>query len=265
MLNKPVTGVTIITPTIRSEYIHHIFQNYARQKWDAKELIIIINNNDIHRSLYEDAAAHYENVRIYRVDQSKNLGACLNYAVSRAKYNYIAKFDDDDYYSPYYIPEAMLLFASYNADIVGKRSCYFYFPQRSVLLLRKASFKPYRRCAKIAGATIMFHKRVFQKVSFTTRVVQGSDVYFIRACLRKGYRLYTTSPYNFVAYRRSNSNSHTWKVTAKQLLSAKNATIIHTANFKKYSDKPLDQLPIPRKIRDSASFSQSGDPFLYGF
>ncbi|MFC5650043.1 glycosyltransferase [Paenibacillus solisilvae] len=242
-------GVTIVTSTIRPEYTDEIFHNYARQKWSAKELILIINNNNISMDLFKEKAQQFDHVRIYRVDQSKNLGACLNFAVARANFNYIAKFDDDDYYSPDYIHEAMLLFTSSNADVIGKRSCYFYFPHRSVLLLRKTSVKPYGQCSRIAGATIMFHKRVFQKVSFNPRVVQGSDALFIQACLRKGYSIYNTSPYNFVAFRRPNRNSHTWKVTDTQLLSSKNASIIHTTEFKEFIDKSLDQLPFPDKIK----------------
>ncbi|OBZ13367.1 glycosyltransferase [Bacillus sp. FJAT-26390] len=245
MLNMVNEGVSIITSTIRPEHLHHIFRNYARQTWNKKELIIIVNKNNISLEPYKQKALQYQNVRIYRVDQAKNLGACLNYAASTAKYNYIAKFDDDDYYSPYYLAEAMQLFGNSKADVIGKRSCYFFFPHRSKLLLRKTSVPPYKPCRKIAGATIMFHKRVFQKVHFSRHVRQGTDVRFVRACLNKGFRIYTTSPYNFVAYRRPNNLSHTWKITDKQLLTDKNASIIDTTDFKPYINKSLNRLPIP--------------------
>lgn len=235
-------GVSIITSTIRPEHIHHIFLNFARQTWNKKELIIIVNKNSISLNPYKQKALQYSNVSVYRADQQKNLGACLNYGVSKAKYNYIAKFDDDDYYSPYYLSEAMHLFASSKADVVGKRSCYFFFPHRSKLLLRKTSVPPFNRCKKIAGATIMFHRKVFEKVQFAKNVHQGTDVRFVRACLNNGYRLYTTTPYNFVAYRRVNNLSHTWKVTDKQLLTDKNASIIRTSDFKPYIIKSLNKL-----------------------
>ncbi|OMF31783.1 glycosyl transferase family 2 [Paenibacillus sp. FSL H8-0548] len=239
MINLAVEGVTIITATIRADFIKNIFQNYDRQTWMKKELIIIVNRNHIHLHPYKQKAEQYPNVYVYRVDQDKNLGECLNYGTSIASYNYIAKLDDDDYYSPYYIEEAMQLFLNTNAEIVGKRSCYFYFPHLSKLLLRKTSVPFNSRCRKIAGATIMFHKNVFKEVQFSTKLRQGTDVRFVQGCIKKGFRVFTTSPYNFVAFRRENRLSHTWKVRDKDLLLSKRAIVIHTDDFKKYVDKPL--------------------------
>ncbi|WP_246096598.1 glycosyltransferase family 2 protein [Paenibacillus sinopodophylli] len=235
-------GVSMIAATIREPYIHHIFRNYDRQTWTTKELIIIVNHNALSLAPYKKLASEYPNVSVYRVDERKNLGACLNYGAEKAKYNYIAKLDDDDYYSPHYVAEAMQQFSRSNADIVGKRSCYFFFPHRSRLLFRRPAVPANSRCKKIAGATIMFHKRVLEKVKFSTKLIQGTDVRFIRSCLSKGFKLYTTSRYNFVAFRRKNSSSHTWKVTDAKLLASRGALIIRTNTFKKYIIKPVTLL-----------------------
>lgn len=45
-------------------------------------------------------AKKLRNIHVYRAPQHHSLGACLNHAVKKAKYSYIAKFDDDDYYAP---------------------------------------------------------------------------------------------------------------------------------------------------------------------
>ncbi|CAM4261089.1 glycosyltransferase involved in cell wall biosynthesis [Paenibacillus endophyticus] len=236
-------GVSMIAATVREPFLQQIFHNYDRQIWTHKELIIIVNDNAISLAPYMQKALDYPNVSVFRVDEGKNLGACLNYGVAQAKFNYIAKLDDDDYYSPYYLTEAMQQFSSSDADIVGKRSCYFYFPHRSKLLFRRTAVRANSRCKKIAGATIMFHRNVFEKVQFPTKVIQGSDVRFIRACLANGFRLYTTSRYNFVAFRRKDPRSHTWKVNDYQLLSSKGAIIIRTTNFNKHIMKPFHIVP----------------------
>lgn len=242
MLNKKGEGVTIITSTIRPAFINHIFQNFKRQNWSIKELIIIINKNNIPLKKYIQRAKKDQNIRIFRIDESKNLGACLNFGVSKANYNYIAKFDDDDYYSPHYIPEAMRLFNRSDADVVGKRSCFFYFPHRKMLLLRKPFVISNKRCDRLAGATIMFRKRVFQDVQFSTEVQQGSDVRFVKGCLEKGYRVFSTSPYNFAALRRANRHTHTWKITDHELLASKSAKIIRTTRLSKHINKSLTNL-----------------------
>lgn len=260
MGKNPISGVTIVTPTIRPEFIDDVFKNYARQRWNKKELIIVINKNNVNINLYKKRARNYPNVTIYKLPESKRLGDCLNYAVSRAKYSYIAKFDDDDYYAPNYIPEAMNLFASSDADVVGKHSFFFYFPHKSTLLLRKSSIPPYSRCKKIAGATIMFHKRVFRRVKFVTNVRQGSDVRFISACLKNGYKLYMTSPYNFAAFRRGNRLSHTWKVSERALFAGKNIRIIRTNNFKSHIERPLRNISARNgKARDKELPTTSSD------
>jgi len=156
MSDNEQQGVTIITPTIRMPFIDNLLENYERQQWNTKELIIIVNHNGIDLKQYVQKAADYSNVRVFRVNQRKNLGACLNYGVSLAKYNYIAKFDDDDYYSPYYIPEAMEIFAEKKADVVGKRTTYFFFPHLSKLLLRQSSLPAKSRSTIIAGPPLCF-------------------------------------------------------------------------------------------------------------
>lgn len=238
-------GVTIITSTIRKGLMNNVFDNFNRQEWPVKELIIIINNNRIAMRPYKELAEQYDNVRVFRVNGRKNLGACLNYAVARARYGYIAKFDDDDYYSPQYLDESMLLFTKKNADVVGKNTTYFFFPHRSLLLLRKRTAKPYGRSRRIAGPTIMFRKKVFKKVAFSAKVVAGSDARFVRACLRRGLKVFTASSYNFAQNRRLNRKSHTWKVSDRRLLASKGAVIIRTKDFKPHVDRTLDLLPLP--------------------
>lgn len=255
-------GVTIVTSTIRENHIRDIFDNFDRQLWPVKELIVIVNDNGIALRPYRELAQQYGGVRVFRVDESRNLGACLNFAVARASFPYIAKFDDDDYYSPHYLHEAMLLFARTNADVVGKRSCYFYFPHRLLLLLRKTTVKPYGRCRRIAGATIIFHKRVFRKVSFSTKLSSGTDARFVQTCLSKGFSVYTTSSYNFAAYRRANRRSHTWKVSEQRLLASKNAAVIRTGEFRPFIDRDLENLPLPAGLAPSDGDVAGGESLL---
>ncbi|MBO7744836.1 glycosyltransferase [Paenibacillus sp. MWE-103] len=258
MAANRTAGVTIVTSTIRTKHMQDIFDNFERQLWPVKELIVIVNDNGIALRPYRELAARYGGVRVFRVDGSRNLGACLNYAVARARYPYVAKFDDDDYYAPRYLDEAMLLFAKKKADVVGKRSCYFFFPHRSLLLLRRTTVKPYGRCRRIAGATIMFRKRVFKKVAFSAKVAAGSDVRFVNACLKNGYKVFTSSSYNFAAYRRPNRKSHTWQVSEQRLLASKGAKIVRTADFKPYVERSLDQLPLPEALRPDGAGQADG-------
>lgn len=232
------SGVTIITSTIRPSYIKNVFANYTNQRWPTKELIILLNKDNMEIAEYKRMARRYANVRVFKRSELYSLGECLNYAVHRAKYSYIAKFDDDDYYGPNYIPEAMHLFKRTNADIVGKPSFYLYFPHRKTLLLRRRSARPYTRCHHIAGATIIFHRRVFRVIKFV-RVAQGTDARFLSSCLKRGFRMYSTSRYHFAAIRRLNVHSHTWRISERTLLTETNKQIIRTKYYKKYVNRAM--------------------------
>ncbi|MEC0181337.1 glycosyltransferase [Paenibacillus peoriae] len=85
---------------------------------------------------YIRAAKQYKNVRIYSLPARVSLGHCLNYRASLSKYKLIAKFDDDDYYTPGYLTDSVRTLLKTNTDIVGKRAHYMYLNEKKLLLLR---------------------------------------------------------------------------------------------------------------------------------
>lgn len=214
-------GVSIITCTIRPRFMDNVFENYARQDWDEKELIIILNKDELDLQKWKEKAEKYNNVAVYQLPEIKTLGECLNYGVDQSRHGYIAKFDDDDYYSPYYIPQAMKAFIEEQADIVGKKTIYNYFKKNQKLGLR-SSIMP------VGGGTIMFNKEIFKKVRFPP-TNNGEDAKFLRRAKRHHFKIYSTNPYNYVSIR-ANPLEHTWKISNKRLLS-RSQDVITTDNF----------------------------------
>lgn len=200
--------VSIVTCTKRPSQIDNIFKNYSHQDWMNKELIIILNRDDTEIETWEQKAKDYSNVSVFQLSEKVTLGECLNFAVSKTKYEIIAKFDDDDYYSPYYITQAMQIFNNTQANIVGKSLIYMYFLKSKRLFIRKA-YNP------ICGATIMFHKRVFQRVQFPAKNT-GEDLIFLKKAAKSGFNIQSTNPYNYVCIR-SDITDHTWKISEQQL------------------------------------------------
>ncbi|MCE3204033.1 glycosyltransferase family 2 protein [Paenibacillus sonchi] len=224
-------GVSIITCTNRQGFLKNLFNNYSRQHYPKKELIIVVNNNKIPLAPYQHLAKRLRNVRIYRVPERFSLGACLNYAVNKSKYSYIAKFDDDDYYARYYLTEALQVFQRTNADVIGKRAHYMYLRGSKTLILR---FPPdeNRSVASLPGATLVIKRSVFNQVHFPDQSV-GEDDRFCITSRRKGYKVYSAGRYNFVAIRRKNSSNHTWIISDKELI-AHHKTIPNVKNYKKW-------------------------------
>lgn len=195
--------------------MNNIFKNYTSQKWKDKELIIILNHDEMDIDKWNKKASHYQNIVIYQLPQKVTLGECLNYGIERSKHDVIAKFDDDDFYGPYYLEEQMQALKNKDADLIGKKSVYTYIESENALgILHPNNENNYVNSVK--GHTFLFKKELFKKVQFTPKNV-GEDTQFWRDCLEKGLKLYSTSRYNFTYIRRA-SGGHTWRKSDEQLL-----------------------------------------------
>jgi len=209
-------SVTVITCTIRDETLSQVFDNYDRQTWDNKELIIILNNDSIALEKWEAKAKLYPNVSVYRIPEKQNLGACLNYGISVARHDYIAKMDDDDYYGPNYLSDLLFALRTSKADIVGKKAFFVYFEANMKLML---AFKGIENSFQthLVGATLLFKKKIFENVQFQTKMVSGTDANFLANCVSKGYKLYASDRFNYVCYRKEDKGRHTWKISDRDL------------------------------------------------
>lgn len=229
--SRDQNAVSIITCTKRRQCMNTLFHNYTRQNYRNKELIVILNNNNLKVNEYIKAAKQYKNVRIYRLPARVSLGHCLNYGASLSKYKLIAKFDDDDYYAPGYLTDSVRTLLKTNADIVGKRAHYMYLNEKKLLLLRYPA-KANLYVPLVQGATLLVKRHVISQVGFPDQN-RGECVKFCSDSLAKGYKIYSGSKSNFLAIRRRNSKDHTWIVSDNYLLT-RNAKVLKVKNAKKF-------------------------------
>jgi cellulose synthase/poly-beta-1,6-N-acetylglucosamine synthase-like glycosyltransferase len=228
-------GVSIITCTKRPAYLQNILNNYLRQDFSPKELIIIVNNNAINLEHWRRQAFQYPHVKILRIDEKIGQGACLNYAANQAIYDYVAKFDDDDYYAPAYLNNAVAALENSGAGVVGKASWFLYFEGSRTLAL----FAPGRENSfvdKVTGATMVIRKDVVKLIRFRN-LNAGEDVEFCRDCVRNNIRIYSTDRFNFVGIRRSNIVSHTWQDSEARILQDCQV-IAHTDDYHSIASRP---------------------------
>ena len=208
--------VTIIACTMRSAFMDNVFANYDRQVWKNKEMIIVLNEDNMDLEAWQERARQYpENeVRVYQLPQTYKLGKCLNFAIGQAKNGIIAKFDDDDYYGAKYLRESMLAIKSGKASIIGKHSSYVYFEEMKALMVyRPGGEGKYLRAIK--GGTLVFRKSVWNRVKFPEFRQVGTDGGWIGRCFKRGFRIYSVSKKHYVCVRRENTSSHTQKKSTK--------------------------------------------------
>lgn len=212
--------ITVITSTIRGNCIDNVFDNYDRQLWKHKKMIIVLNNNKLNIKRYRKRASFYKEneIRVFQLPQKYKLGKCLNYAIKRANKGLIAKFDDDDYYGPKFLQEAARAIKRGKADIVGKHTSYVYFKaKRALMLYRPGGEWTYTRAIK--GGTLVFRRSVWKRVKFPEFKKVGEDAGWLGRCYRRNIRIYSLSKKYYVCIRRKNSKSHTQKKSMRRYMS----------------------------------------------
>ncbi|BCU81238.1 hypothetical protein JIR001_10210 [Polycladomyces abyssicola] len=127
-------GVSVITCTIRPNQIHNVFGNFARQMFKKKELIIILNRKNMNLRRWLQMAKKFKNVYVYQMPGGP-LGVCLNFGIRKARYSFIVKFDDDDYYAPKYLTQAVHALKTTGASLVGKDAHTTYFEGKKLIAI----------------------------------------------------------------------------------------------------------------------------------
>ena len=210
-------GFSIITVTNRCYCIENMINNFLRQNFIDKELIIVINNDKLNIDDIYIYAGKDMNLSIYKLPEVTTLGACLNFAIEKSSYDTIAKFDDDDYYGPHYLNEAKQAFLQNRCHIVGKQTIYYYLEGHKKLILKKnGTENDYAK--SLMGSTLCFKREVFDKVKFKDISIR-EDYNFNKDCIKNGYKLYSTSKYNHLVFKHADINKHTFKSNIDLLLS----------------------------------------------
>lgn len=213
---KTNPGVTVITSTNRLDRLENILANYLRQNYSApRELIVVVNNDGIDVNEWRRRTEDHSDISILQLGSNHTLGECLNYGVDHARYNYVAKCDDDDYYAPKYLSDLMPLFSSTGARIVGKCSMFVYFEGSHTLAIALPGNENIP-VSGVAGATMIISKEVFNQVRFNVTNF-GEDSLFLQECVAKGIPIFAGDRFNFVCIR-GNPDQHTWQVDEAEYL-----------------------------------------------
>lgn len=232
-------GVSVITITCRPNNIHYIFENYISQSFENKEFIILLNNNEMDIEKYKKNASKYKNIKILKLDESYTLGQCKNYAIENSTKDYIAFFDDDDYYAPNFLKQSLETFDKVNADIVGKASFYIYFEESKTLGIFHHNYinQENRYVTHVADPSMIFKRKILEVIGKYPETQVNPDAIFQGNCLNYGYRIYSTDRYNFVLNRHPKPKlNHTWQIEEDDLLKSCDIIKKNITEYQKYVD-----------------------------
>ncbi|OFL94419.1 hypothetical protein HMPREF2734_01290 [Corynebacterium sp. HMSC055D05] len=185
--------LSVIVSTKRPEQIAHVREQFDRQTYPNKELIILTHGYKAEGALYEP--------------KTSPLGYCLNRLITASKGDFIAKFDDDDFYLDNYLLDQFLNLSIRNVDIVGKAANYLYFSDKNVIALRRCE-SANQLTDFVAGATLMGRREIFEQHPFR-ELGKGEDSAFLKDIRLSNVQIYSTDPFNFLVVRHGR---HTWEV-----------------------------------------------------
>jgi hypothetical protein len=211
-------------------YLPNIINNFVRQKYPFKKLIIVfnceINLESVSEQLYSNGITDY----LIESFPKKSLGHCLNYSISNIPEDYSiwTKMDDDDYYGENYLLTNLESMVYSKADIVGRRDMFVYVPELKRLYFKNNGGKN-KRVSWVQGATFFIKKHVFDKVLFPDKN-SGEDTQFITKAKNKNFMIFAGPVNDLVVIRHTNNKKHTWKLNLADYL--KTCKVIPLKNFK---------------------------------
>ena len=213
---KAKPKVSVICSTVREGQLKHVFEQVGRQSGVDVELILVLHGIQVGdkeiANFAEESKVHQ--YRVLREEQSSSLGECLNAGIAASSGDFIAKFDDDDFYFASYLLDMYNSWSFSGADLVGKQANYAFLGSEDLLIVRRPE-REHRWTNFVAGPTFFGPRSTFAKNKFEARS-RGEDTAFIRSLLRKGGKIYSTDRFNFVQMR--NAGQHTWEVSNASFL-----------------------------------------------
>lgn len=206
---------SIVVASNRPHFIDRIVKNLSQQVYPNVEVIVIAQKyTDEQLSELEhkinNSGKIFKSVQVIRNDSEDTLGKRLNQGISLSKGEYVAKFDDDDFYFPNYLQDMLIPFKFGEYGIVGKKEIFIYLESQDKTFVR---YKGQRHIETnfLTGATLVFSRKALSQLSFGD-LNRGEDSNILEQAKKLKIKMYVTDPFNFVVYRSKEIGNHTWQV-----------------------------------------------------
>lgn len=168
-LDKPL--ITCIMPTRdRRSFVQLAITYFLRQDYEPRELIIV----DDGRDRVEDCVPPDPRIRYLHIPGKMSIGAKRNLACSEANGDFIAHWDDDDWYSPSRLSRQAAILAG--ADICGSSQLYYFNPAHQKAWRYKFGARSQRW---VAGNTLAYRKAFWRACPFP-EIDVGEDTRFLQ-------------------------------------------------------------------------------------
>lgn len=201
-------SVWVVVPFSRPENLTRVVENFARQKFPFKKLVLVANGRA--RKQLEAGAFDVPWAEVFTCEAHQS--AAKNTALAEIRKRgggFTVVMDDDDWYGPQYLTEACGYARTF--DVIGKRRHFVSVDGQLWLCSREQR----NRVGDdwLTGGTIACWAEDAPEYPL---VKWGEDVGFCLAALRRGMKVRSTDLYHYV-YRRDSTTDHAWQISAEEL------------------------------------------------
>lgn len=206
--------VSVLLSTNRPERAIAALESIRRQRWPHRELVMVLHGPGFDLPPLERALEGLElPFRVVRVPAERSLGYCYQVGARECRGRYVAIMDDDNWFGPRYVEDAVLWMESSGALVGGKFTLPVFFEENAALhlILRGREF----RRMQPSSAQAVFRRELLELLPWRD-MAAGADTHYFDDCIRMGVPMVTFDRYNF-AYCRG-PRRHTYEVSQEELL-----------------------------------------------
>jgi glycosyltransferase involved in cell wall biosynthesis len=225
-------SVWVIVPFSRPQYLKNVLDNFTRQDFQNKKLVIVENGDAIGTCIKHGVEPDILLSSLPHQAEAKNEALA---AIRRRGYGFWATFDDDDYYGPGYLSE--MVGYSDRAEVVGKGDFFVRLAGGDLLLFEGIGSLQYTNF--VHGPTICSWAELCMDFPNTGRI--GEDCALVKDMLVGGASVWAASKHNFIFKRYPGEDHHTWKMSDEKLIHSLSFGIGFDPVVKNYGqDVPYD-------------------------
>jgi hypothetical protein len=193
-------SVSILLLSRRPHLVLDALAFVSRQNYSNFEVVVGLHGAEEDSLLTDrirDACPHVSSVRYFHPEWP--FGEVLDELVDTCGGRLVAKFDDDDWYSPHHLGDLVAAWILTRADVVGKTANFAYL-EASDRTLGYDDELQYRRVEHIPGGTMLAPRDVLVDYRFG-RSTRAIDSVLLRKIRADGGYLYSTTRQGFMRRR----------------------------------------------------------------
>jgi glycosyltransferase involved in cell wall biosynthesis len=198
--------VSCIMPTYnRRQFVTQALQLFLRQDYPNRELIIVDDGPDA----IGDLTVNLPNVSYLRLPCRNSIGAKRNLACRHAQGDFIAHWDDDDWYSTDRLRYQVAPILSGRADMTGLENALVLVLPEGEFWKTDARLHQKMFVGNVHGGTLVYRKELLTQGLSYPEINLAEDAYLLHYAVQRGKRLARLANPGVFVYVRHDTNA--WK------------------------------------------------------